>query len=382
MPDMVNQNQYEESVAMQVNVEDGSKKEDNTLKGRSYHDVSYKALMKRASVFLEFLKLYCRLSWLDPATIRKTFLLNTEFEIHDVNRIYADIIYEVYLKDESIVYGAKGKGGNERINPPDFTDYFIFLLEFQSSIDFTMPFRLEEYMLEIRKRVFLKSQKEIRDLKDYRLPFVFPMVLFSHSQKNWTPNVIFKASTSEFCKYGENVVDFVYSVFNVNDLKKEDLMAMEGLLRLIFLLDQEIGRDMAELKDRYDYVLGEYGKLDSDEQVHLLNWMNVVIRIKYFNGDKNAMTDFFGRESRIMTIYTDFREEARAEGRAEGKAEGINEVLEYADYIIVTNFKELLSEEQIPARLSDHQLKIFNDYDKFKDKYKDYSPLRGGSASA
>ncbi|MDR1541906.1 MAG: hypothetical protein LBU32_28785 [Clostridiales bacterium] len=74
-----------------------------------------------------------------------------------------------------------------------------------------------------------------------------------------------------------------------------------------------------------------------------------------------------------MTIYTDFREEARAEG--------INEVLEYADYIIVANFKELLSEEQIPARLSDHQLKIFNGYGKFKDKYKDYSPPRGGSAS-
>jgi hypothetical protein len=56
-------------------------------------------------------------------------------------------------------------------------------------------------------------------------------------------------------------------------------------------------------------------------------------------------------------------------------------VLKYADYTIVTTFKELFSEDQILTRLNNPQLKIFKDYEHYKEKRKDYEPPRNRSTS-
>ncbi|MDR1536857.1 MAG: hypothetical protein LBU32_02470, partial [Clostridiales bacterium] len=115
--------------------------------------------------------------------------------------------------------------------------------------------------------------------------------------------------------------NFRYDVFNVNGISKAKLMEMEGALRLIFLLDQEIGNDLGELPERHLYVDQEAGKLGNDEKIVVAAWIKEVIRIKYFNEDKTRFDKFVGKGRNIMAFYQEYWPEAWQEGKKEGIAE-------------------------------------------------------------
>ena len=60
---------------------------------------------------------------------------------------------------------------------------FYILLELQSTVDQTMPFRLLKYMTELTKREFDNTPENERKSVDYRLPAVVPIVLYNGADK-------------------------------------------------------------------------------------------------------------------------------------------------------------------------------------------------------
>ncbi|MDR1538468.1 MAG: Rpn family recombination-promoting nuclease/putative transposase, partial [Clostridiales bacterium] len=208
-------------------------------KHSSYHDQAYKMVFKRNSLFLEFLRLYTETDWLDSSIIKWVNLWNSDFEILDSGGIAADIIYEASEKEERVDLGfPTGSMAGIKTLPPDFSKYYLVLLEFQSRVDFTMPFRLLEYLIESERRIFLNTPVNIRERKGYRLPVIHPIVLFSDKQKMWTAEAQLRDFYENPGRFGDISPNFRYDVFNVNGISKAKLMEMEGALRLIFLLDQ------------------------------------------------------------------------------------------------------------------------------------------------
>jgi hypothetical protein len=84
-------------------------------------------------------------------------LYGTEFVWDDFKLTDSDIIYRLRLKEQDI--------------------YFYVLLELQSTIDFSMPFRLLNYVLAIMKHTFDDTDAKVRKRKKFRLPIVVPIVL-------------------------------------------------------------------------------------------------------------------------------------------------------------------------------------------------------------
>ena len=159
------------------------------------NDVTYKSFLTHKQTFLELLKGFVREDWVNEVSEDGLSLENHSFILNDFQEREADIIYKA------------------KINGLDV--YFYILLELQSTVDHTMPFRLLVYMTELWKRVFADSDENERKRKDYRLPAIIPMVLYNGS-KSWTAvNNFLEYQTGYKC-FKNNLLGFRYILIDIS----------------------------------------------------------------------------------------------------------------------------------------------------------------------
>lgn len=98
-------------------------------------------------------------------------------ELDRAEKVPKSFVLESYLEKESdILYRAPLRDG--------FV-YLYILVDHQSTVDFLMAFRLLIYVVEVWKCVFENTAERVRKQKDFRLPPVFPIVLY-HGGPAWT----------------------------------------------------------------------------------------------------------------------------------------------------------------------------------------------------
>ena len=87
-------------------------------------------------------------------------LVNKSFILQDFKDKEADIVYRIKVKEQEVI--------------------FYVLLELQSSVDYQMPYRLLQYMLEIWREYLKDIDTNIAESKDFKLPVIVQMVLYKH----------------------------------------------------------------------------------------------------------------------------------------------------------------------------------------------------------
>ena len=115
-----------------------------------------------------------------------------------VNKIFEN-------READIVYKYKNKN-------------IFFLIEHQTKIDYSMPYRILEYEIEI-----MKSAIDIRKIKnkEYKLPLVIPIVLYT-GKKKWDAKRYLEES-QETLK-GVKIKAGNYNLVDINDFTKEELL--------------------------------------------------------------------------------------------------------------------------------------------------------------
>ena len=110
----------------------------------------------------------------------------------------------------------------------------FFLIEHQTKIDYTMPYRILEYEI-----VIMKSAVDIRKIKnkEYKLPLVVPIVLYT-GKKKWDAKKYLEESQERLD--GVKIKAGNYNLVDINDYTKED---DEDLLKRIIsiLFGEKIG---------------------------------------------------------------------------------------------------------------------------------------------
>ena len=160
-------------------------------------DKSLKSLFDVKNHFIELLKTFVKEKWVKDLTEEKIELADKEFITENMHETRADLIYRV--KDENI--------------------YFI-LLEFQSTVDRRMPYRLLSYMFEIWRRY-----------EDKKLPVVIPCVFYTGNKK-WNKKTfreLFDVN-KELKKY---IPDFEYILIDVNNYTDKELLETSNLVSSI-----------------------------------------------------------------------------------------------------------------------------------------------------
>ena len=271
------------------------------------HDKGYKRLLSKKRNFLNMLKDFIGESWVGQISEEDLVLIDKEFILKDFKEKEADVIYSVKLKDA------------------DNTEVLFYcLIELQSSVDYTMPFRLLIYMVELLKRVFLDTDENIREQKDFKLPAVIPIVLYNGAD-NWTAVRSFKEYLSGHENFSNRVIDFDYILLSINQYADETLLQIGNLVSSVFMLDKKHKED--RLLQRLSKIAKVFSKLSPDEQIDLIDWIRDVLVKKAKVNDKGQVEDIIetfkmGDEADMTYAIERYLDEVEEKGIIKGKVEG------------------------------------------------------------
>jgi len=219
------------------------------------HDRGYKESLSHPKQFLHFLKKYVKADWMQELTEDQLVLADKEFIDKDYEGREADLIYQVLRKDGTCVY--------------------IFILqELQSTVDYTMNFRILMYVVNSLLRYFLNTDKEVRERKDFRLPAMVPIV-FYNGDDPWT--VTKSLQEYQICgeAFGTHVLNLEYYLVDLSKIEEEDILSTNQVIDNIMYCDKFRGsKQLIEILQRaHDRVRG----LSRQEQEEFAGWVSHIL---------------------------------------------------------------------------------------------------------
>ena len=191
----------------------------------------------------------------------------------------------------------------------------FFLIEHQSEIDYSMPYRLEEYKLEI-----IKSAIDIKKLKrkDYEVPIVIPIVIYTGKRK-WKVKLTLNEMKEERLKE----VDLQkYNLIDINKEENKNLMKSDKLIDKIFLIEKI--KKEEELVEILKKVVQEI-KEEEDKEI-LKSMMTVIMQGKIKTEDQEKLIGMLEKEENGMIAVVEVLREENKRREEKGRREGIKSV--------------------------------------------------------
>ena len=236
------------------------------------HDEGYRKIFAHKDSFLHFLNKYIEAPWIDGITADDLEQIKTTYVGDDLQKRESDIIYKVNSKNV----------------------FFYTLLELQSEPDFTMPWRLLKYVVNLLSDVFMNTDKNERKLKDFKLPAVVPIVLYN-GEDNWTPVKSFKEYTANYGDFGDNILDLKYILFDLNRYNEEDILKTYKLLDFVFQMDlKHYSRDDKEIIEEMKRLIKLPHELSPEDILNFGIWLRHAL------GIKDESEDFVGK---VVTAF-------------------------------------------------------------------------------
>jgi hypothetical protein len=235
--------------------------------GNMKHDEGYRKIMSDKDSFLHFLNKYIRASWIDGVTVDDLEQINTTYIDDDYLKRESDIIYKIESKNV----------------------FFYTLLELQSEPDFSMPFRLLKYMVNLLDDIFKNTDENKRTAKPFKLPAIVPIVLYN-GEGSWTPVMSFKEYTSNYGDFGDNIIDFKYILFDLNRYSEKDVLTTYKLLDFVFTLDMKhYSRSISDSDETLKKLVKLPHELTDDDIKEFIQW----IKYARFGGnvDENLLNE-------------------------------------------------------------------------------------------
>ncbi|MEB3749259.1 hypothetical protein EP10_000098 [Geobacillus icigianus] len=153
--------------------------------------------------------------------------------------------------------------------------YFYILLELQSSVDYSMPFRLLQYMYELWRDIIKNTDQREFKSKKFKLPVIVPIVLYN-GQNKWTAPLAFKDYFHQGELFGEQVLDFKYILLDVNRMEKDELINNENLISSIFYLDRTV-KNEEEIFERLNTISRVLQYIPREDFLVFKNWVKHIL---------------------------------------------------------------------------------------------------------
>ena len=337
-------------------------------KVKNKHDKGYKYLLSVKRVFMQLLRSFVDKSWVSSIDEDSAEYINKSFILQDFKGKEADIVYRLKIDGREV--------------------FFYILLELQSTVDYQMPYRLLQYMLEIWRTILKdtkeakekqkkasknntgnKLEKEIedkaedevenkievetknevennindiennkgidigKDKKDFKLPAIIPCVLYN-GKYNWTVPGSFKDILIANELFDDYIIDFNYILFDVVRYNEDELLKLGNLIGAVFYIDQKQQYD--EIIERLKSLVDQLKDLSEEDFELFRVWLkNVVTRgmpkekakeiEKIIESNKEADSMVYNMEIAIRDKMKEMELKGRQEGILEGKLEGKRE---------------------------------------------------------
>lgn len=188
------------------------------------HDRNYKHLLSYRKIFQEVIEQYIEGEWKQELDLEKAEKMDKSFILQDFAERESDIIYRVPFKQK------------------EKEVYLYILIEHQSSVDFTMPFRFLVYITELWRDIFKNTEENKRKSKGFRLPPVFPILLYNGEHK-WTAFQKLSEIIEGSHLFPGFIPDFSYYLLDISHYPEDKLKNLAGNLAKIFLLEHPLSEE-------------------------------------------------------------------------------------------------------------------------------------------
>lgn len=248
--------------------------------------------------------------------------IKTQLKAQDIEKYNSSFVNKIFQNREAdVVYKLKNRN-------------IFFLIEHQTKIDYSMPYRILEYEVAIIENAIDLSK--IKN-KGYKIPLVIPIVLYTGNKK-WNARKYLKECQEEF--KGIKVSLGNYNLIDINDFTKEELLNDKTFISKMMLIEK--GKDTNEIIE----ILNKVIKSTKDENKEMLKRI-IFIALEEKLGYKETMEvidKIDGGEEEMLAIVDTIRREnqmyinmGRKEAKKEAKKEIKNKLYKIAQKLLERN---------------------------------------------
>ncbi len=261
------------------------------MKEKKPHDSAYKYLFKNKHIFLQLLKSFVHEDFIDEIELEHLELYDKSFISQELIDRESDLIYKISYKEKQ---------------------YFIYiLLEFQSTVDKTIPVRLLSYIMLLYESIYKESQAG-------RLANIFPILLYN-GKEDWNiplnVNELIDKNIPD--KY---IPSFEYYLIVEKDIPDEALDKLSNLVAAVVYLEKQ--NDVKNLDIAIEKVL-EYIKNESIFDLKIFtNWFTNMFRTDINPALVERIKDVTETKSMLTLLAEQLRSEGELIGIEKGKLEG------------------------------------------------------------
>ena len=232
------------------------------------HDKGYKRDLSKPKEMLHFLQKYVGADWTKELTEDQLVLCDKEFIEKDYEGKEADLLYQVNRKDGRKIY--------------------IFILqELQSTVDYTMIFRLLIYIMNTLLRFFLSVDPKEREKKGFRLPAVVPIV-FYNGKEPWTAVRSLKEYQCDGGIFGTHVLDLEYYLVDLSEIEEDYILSTNTVLDNIMYCDKV--RRQNELTSAVQKAYARILELGKQEIEEFDQWVQNIL-LSICNGREDVISE-------------------------------------------------------------------------------------------
>ncbi len=231
----------------------------------------------------------------------------------DIEPFDKSFVSDAFLDRESDVIYRVAVAGREV--------YFYVLIEFQSTVDKSIPIRMLHYILGLYDQMYRTSTAG-------KLPAVFPILLYNGSERWTVPQNVRELIEPTIA--GRYIPSFEYYVIIERDIPDEMLENIRGILAAVIYLEKR--RDDTELQGAVDRVI-DMVEAEQPEQLRMFKvWLNRMFHAAVTAEQRERVDELRGVKSMLSEVIDQmeqkYRQEGHKEGRQEGRQEGLQEGLQ------------------------------------------------------
>ena len=210
-------------------------------------------------------------------------------------------------RESDIIYKVKNKN-------------IFFIIEHQSTIDYSMPYRMMQYTIEIMRLII--DEKENKS-KTYKYPQIIPIIIYT-GEKEWDAKLSMKELIEKVEWYEEKEE---ISLVDINEYTKEELLEENNILSKVMLLEKS--------KNEVEFIENVEKILQTTEDKSIERLKNIIRYKAEGVIDRKEIEELLkkvknGKEKIGMTLAERIRKnerEERIKAKNEGIIEGINKTI-------------------------------------------------------
>jgi predicted transposase/invertase (TIGR01784 family) len=254
---------------------------------RKRYDSAYKYLFSNTRIFHQFLTRF-----VDESFTRK-------IKLDDIEQVDRSFVSDEFLQRESdIIY---------KVNLARQEVYIYVLLEFQSTVDKSIPVRMLLYILQLYDQLYRNSRRG-------KLPAIFPILLYNGSETWTVPRDL--ATLIEQSIPGKYIPSFEYYAVIEQEVPDRVLKRVKGLVSAIIYLER-IGDEQA-LGQAIDTVI----EMIADEQPEQLRMFGIWVNRMFGRVLNDEETERITELTEVRSMLSQLAENIEKRGEKRGEARG------------------------------------------------------------